>query len=331
MTFNEEIKRFVESIVKLRKEIETKAKSYIDKENEIVAILNEMAPEYDEKIIIRYMQLVKDYAINLENFTKNKNKIYNEIEKSGNEKISEIHYNLDLLEKEFKGFKEYAFNCNLNAQKYAIDFNLTRLGRQFLENKEENKNEIETKINELKEKSEKEMREVKENSIRSLTGFFFIFTLIASNIGLIFKASESLTALCFAGLALMINSIILLTAVTIYSVINKNAELNTNNTKNENNNRFFALYEVWLPLIGIVFGLLVLTYDNIRGDKKYLENFAIEQIKENEESKNEELQAIKLKQNIIENENVIIKSKNEYLLERINEMEKKIETIENKK
>lgn len=149
MTFNEKIKRSVESIVKLRKKIESKAKSYLDRENKIIPILNAMAPEYDEKIIIRYMQLVQDYNINLKNFTEDKNKIYDEIKKDRNEKISDIHYNFNLLDKEFKGFKEYAFNCNLNAQKYAVDFNLTRLGRQFLENKEENKNEIETKINEL--------------------------------------------------------------------------------------------------------------------------------------------------------------------------------------
>lgn len=39
---------------------------------------------------------------------------------------------------------------------------------------------------------------------------------------------------------------------------------------------------------------------------------------------------IQIKQSQLEQENVIIKSKNEYLLERIDEIEKKIEMIKNK-
>ena len=130
----------------------------------------------------------------------------------------------------------------------------------------------------------------------------------------------------------MINSIILLTAVTIYSVINKNTESNTNNAKNEEKKcRFFDLYEVWFPLIGIVLGLLVLTYDNKYGDKKYLENFVIKKFQDEKTIINKMEKDIQIKQSQLEQENVIIKSKNEYLMERISEMEKKIETIENKK
>ena len=190
--------------------------------------------------------------------------------------------------------------------------------------KTESKKEINILKQDIGKDIEKEIREVKDSSIRSLTGFFFIFTLIASNIGLIFKASESLTALCFVGLALMINSIILFTAVMIFSVINKNSEILINDTKEPSYNLFKSL-EFWIPLIGIIFGLGILFYDNINGDKEYIKDTINEKFKEENNSINTIKMEMQLKQIQLEEENKIIKSENEYILKKLNEMEKKVE------
>ena len=149
--------------------------------------------------------------------------------------------------------------------------------------------------NKIKE-SEAKLKEAENQTLRNLTGFFFVFTLIASNITLIFKASDTLNIFYFISLIFIINSVIVFAVMTIFRTI-------TSESKKYNR-------ALWFAVIGIIIGILILgigAYTSGYGaiserilDKRL--NIKIEDV-------NKELDELDIKIKKLEDENSSLKEK----------------------
>ena len=146
------------------------------------------------------------------------------------------------------------------------------------------------------EESEVKLTDTENQTLRNLTGFFFVFTLIASNITLIFKASDTLNIFYFISLIFIINSVIVFAVMTIFRTI-------TSESKKYNR-------ALWFAVIGIIIGILILgigAYTSGYGaiserilDKRL--NIKIEDV-------NKELDELDIKIKKLEDENSSLKEK----------------------
>ncbi len=102
------------------------------------------------------------------------------------------------------------------------------------------------KINKKYEKHENEIQEHDQSILRTMSIFFSIFTLIASNASIIFKASERLNVYDFLSIILVVNSVVVLAIYTLFTVIDKNNEM----TKNKKNC-------ISLAIVGIILGVII--------------------------------------------------------------------------
>ena len=120
--------------------------------------------------------------------------------------------------------------------------------------------------------AEEKIQSLESQSLRNLTGFFFVFTLIASNITLIFKASESMNVFYFISLIFIINSVVIFAVMTIFSMIVKNKEKN--------------IGVIITAIIGIILGIGILLLGSTKwGQDKYADIIVKEVLKNNQKSK----------------------------------------------
>ena len=97
--------------------------------------------------------------------------------------------------------------------------------------------------------TEEKIQNLESQSLRNLTGFFFVFTLIASNITLIFKASESLNIFYFIALIFVINSVVIFAVMTIFRTI-------TSESKKYDKTLWFAAIGMLLGIVILILGAI---------------------------------------------------------------------------
>lgn len=119
--------------------------------------------------------------------------------------------------------------------------------------------------------TEEKIQNLENQSLRNLTGFFFVFTLIASNITLIFKASESMNVFYFISLIFIINSVVIFAVMTIFSMIIKNKEKHVG--------------VMLTAIVGIILGIGILWYGSTeKGQDKYADTIVKEVLKNNQKN-----------------------------------------------
>lgn len=215
--------------------------------------------------------------------------------------FGELHFEKSL--ESFKELRSISINLlfnNLNGyllplleeQDRKFEIQKKEIEKQNSRIKKSEKNLLETK--KKIEKAEKKLKNTENQTLRNLTGFFFVFTLIASNITVMFKASENLNIFHFVALIFIINSILVFAVMTIFRVISE---------EREKYNR-----TLWYAIIGMIIGIFILGYGAyLSGYGAISERMLDKRINTKIEEVNIELDNLDTKIKSLENENKILK------------------------